>query len=560
MIDYDRLLPQIIRKGENDISALNDAFQLCRELEREDCITVCMPNGEEQEILDENNQRKAHIFNRDIRKIAKDLMPVYGDKAVRQYRRSLLFDAPIDFDAYCTYIELDRAKEKKFYLPRRPQLLPLVEALQQLETGELEILGISMPPGTGKTALAIFYLTWISGRRPDLQSLVGSHNNDFLRGLYDECKRIMMPGGEYLWADVFPGLKISGTNAKDLRIDLGKPKRFQTLEMTSIGSGNAGKVRATHLLYCDDLVEGIEQAMSRDQMEKLWQKYTVDLRQRKQGDVVKELHIATRWSLIDPIGRLENIYGNDGKRALFINIPALDEDGNSNFNYPYGVGFTTEMYNDLKQSMDDASWRALYMGSPIEREGQLYPPDELRRYFELPEGEPDAVYAVADTKDTGADYFCMPVVYQYGNDYYVEEILCDNGRMEAVESATVEMLIKHKVKLARFESNRGGARSAEDVQSALDRQGGITHITTKYNTTNKETRIQVSQPWVKNHCVFKDESRYDRQYRTAMSFLCGYTMMGKNKFDDVPDAFADLADFVQGMGQRGKGIIMNRFF
>lgn len=558
MVDYDRTFRKIMNKG--DIEALNDAFQLSRLLEKEGSTTVISPKGEESMLYDEDNFRKAHIFNREIRRRAKEQMRTVGEKAFIQYRRCLLFDAPHDFDAYCLYLEIDREKSKRFYLPRRPQLLPLVDALQRLETGDLEILGISLPPGVGKTTLAIFYLTWISGRRPELQSLIGSHNNDFLRGVYDECQRIMTPGGEYLWGDVFRGLGISGTNAKDMRIDLGKRKRFQTLQFTSIGSGNAGKVRATHLLYCDDLVEGIEQAMSRDQMEKLWQKYTVDLRQRKQGDVVKELHIATRWSITDPIGRLESMYGNDGNKAMFINVPALDDDGNSNFDYPYGVGFSKEMYEDLKAGMDSASWESLYMGHPIEREGQLYPPDELRRYFELPEEEPDAVYAVADTKDTGSDYFCMPIVYQYGNDFYVAEILCNNGRMEVVEAEAVEMLIRHKVKLARFESNRGGARSAEDVQNELNRQGGITHITTKYNTTNKETRIVTNQPWVKAHCLFRDESKYDKQYRTAMTFLCGYTMMGKNKFDDVPDAFSDLADFIIGMGQRGKGIVMQRVF
>ena len=67
--------------------------------------------------------------------------------------------------------------------------------------------------------------------------------------------------------------------------------------------------------------------------------------------------------------------------------------------------------------MDDVSWRALYQNEPIEREGLLYSEDELRRYYELPDQDPDAIIAICDTKDTGKDYGFMPVAYLYGSDY-----------------------------------------------------------------------------------------------------------------------------------------------
>lgn len=213
--------------------------------------------------------------------------------------------------------------------------------------------------------------------------LTGSHSNSFVRGVYDECLRIMDKNGDYLWQDVFPDVKVSNTNAKDCRIDLDKRQRFETLEFTSIGTGNAGLYRAATLLYCDDLVSGIEVALSKERLDKLWETYTTDLRQRKIGDHCKELHIATRWSVHDVIGRLEREY-IDSDRAKFIVIPALDENDESNFDYAYGVGFSTNFYREQRNIMDDVSWRALYMNEPIEREGLVYSEDELRRYFELP--------------------------------------------------------------------------------------------------------------------------------------------------------------------------------
>ena len=420
-------------------------------------------------------------------------------------------------------------------------------ALQELAEGKLDVLAISMPPGVGKTTLAIFFLTWLAGRFPDKPMLTGSHSNSFLRGVYDECLRIMGEEGEYLWHDVFPNIDIERTNAADLAIDIGTPKRFATLQFTSVGSGNAGKVRAEGLLYCDDLVSGIEQALSKERLDKLWEQYTTDLRQRKIGNCV-ELHIATRWSVHDVIGRIEQKYG-DSERARFIVMPALDDEGESNFAYANGVGFSTTFYHDMRDTMDDASWRALYMNQPIEREGLLYDQNELRRYFELPDKEPDAIISICDTKDRGKDYAFMPVAYVYGKDYYIEDCVCDNNLPDAVEPKLINCLLKHKVQMSRFEHNNAGGRIAKDIQQAVKNAGGITKITTKFTTSNKETKIIVHSSFVKEHFLFKDSSLYKKKddYGKMMDMLCSYTIAGKNAHDDVPDGFAMLSEYAQSL-------------
>jgi predicted phage terminase large subunit-like protein len=475
-------------------------------------------------------------------KLDKDIVELYS-----LHKKVWLTAAPHHFESFLLYIESGREPKKKFYPPRRKVLKQVVDALQELEDDRLDLLAISLPPGSGKTTLAIFYLTWLAGKHADEPMLTGSHSNSFVRGVYDECLRILDPQGEYLWHDVFPAVSVSSTNAKDCRIDLGKRKRFETLEFTSIGTGNAGLYRASKLLYCDDLVSGIEVALSKERLDKLWETYTTDLRQRKIGDHCKELHIATRWSVHDVIGRLEHDYG-DSDRAKFIVIPALDDNDESNFDYAYGVGFNTKFYHEQRNIMEDASWRALYMNQPIEREGLLYQEDELRRYFELPDGEPDAIISVCDTKDRGTDYCGMPIAYQYGQDFYIEHIICDNSNPEIVETRLVMALLEHKVHLSRFESNSAGGKVAQKVQEQVKAKGGRTKITTKYTTANKETKIIVNSPWIKEHCLFKDNSVItDKEYKRALNFLCTYTMAGKNKNDDIPDAFAQLSEFAQSL-------------
>ena len=492
------------------------------------------------------------------KKFKKD-RPEHAEKYRQLYKKTLLMAAPVDFDSYCQYLEFVREPSKRFYLQRRKQLKPVAEALQELAEGKLDVLAISMPPGVGKTTLAIFFLTWLAGREPDKPMLTGSHSNSFLRGVYDECLRIMGKDSEYLWHDVFPNIDIERTNAADLAIDIGTPKRFATLQFTSVGSGNAGKVRAEGLLYCDDLVSGIEQALSKERLDKLWEQYTTDLRQRKIGNCV-ELHIATRWSVHDVIGRIEQKY-TDSDRAKFIVMPALNENDESNFDYINGVGFTTKFYHDMRDTMDDASWRALYMNQPIEREGLLYAEDELRRYFELPEGEPDGVISICDTKDKGKDYAFMPVAYIYGNDYYIADCICDNGLPDVVEPRIVNCLLKNRVQMSRFEHNNAGGRIAKDIQESVKNKGGITKITTKFTTSNKETKIILHSAWVKEHCLFKDKSMYKKKddYGKMIDMLCSYTMAGKNKHDDVPDGMAMLSEYAQSF-TRNKVEIFNRFF
>lgn len=480
---------------------------------------------------------KRYCTERIIQNKSKDASSLF--KAV------LLLEAQgLRLDSYMQYIELQREPEKRFWIPRRKQLEPVCRAMQKLVDGELDILSISLPPGTGKSTLEIFLHSMMIGAFPDSCSLASGHSGTLTNSIYYGVNSILSDP-DCLWHDVYPSAGTIITNAKEQTIDLGKKHRFSSLTCRAIGASLTGATRCEKLLTADDLVSGIEEALSIERLDKLWTAYTNDLKSRKKLNC-KELHLATRWSVHDPIGRLQTMYA-DSPKAQFLVMPAVDEDGESNFNYRYGVGFDKAYFEDMKNNLDDCSWRALFMNQPIEREGLLYNEDELRRYFELPSDSPDAVISVCDTKDKGADYCVMPIAYQYGNDFYIEEIICDNSNPEIVETRLVEVLLRHKVKLSRFESNSAGGKIAEKVQKEVKSRGGITRITTKYSTANKATRIIVDSPFVKEHFLFKDNSviKNNKEYKRALGMLCSYTMAGRNAHDDVPDAFSMLSDFIQ---------------
>lgn len=515
--------------------------------------------GMANEVLSEDKELSKKLANK-VRFPALRLCSTGDIKYYNLYNQALLFLAQKhkDFDSYLLYVEKDRDPEDRYYQPRRNKIYWLVQKMQRLIDDELDILSISMPPGTGKTTLGEFFISFVMGHYPNTPNLMSSHSGFMTRMFYDAVLNIIT-SNEYCWSDVFPDVIFEGNNAKEETINLGRWQPFKTLTCRPIRGSLTGVTRCEGFLYVDDLVSGIEEALSIDRLDKLYGEYTTDLKSRKKKKA-KEIHIATRWSVHDVIGRLERMYeGNP--RAEFIAVPDIDpKTGKSNFDYDYDVGFDEKYFHDMEMSMDDVSYRCLYKSDPIEREGILYHPTELQRYLGgLPDREPDSILAICDTKDTGTDYNFLGVFYQYGDRYYLEDLVFKNIDPGTLDELNSDMLVKHHVQQAQFESNKEGSRTANEVERLVREKGGRCHITKKYTTQNKETKIIVNSSWVKEHVIFKDITEYEPKsdYGVMMSFLCSYTQLGKNKHDDAPDALAMFAQFVDAL-LGGEGQVMKR--
>lgn len=515
--------------------------------------------GMANEIIQEDKELSRKLANK-VRFLALRLCATGDIKYYDLYNKALLFLAQEhkDFDSYLLYVEKNRDPEDRYYQPRRNKIYWLVQKMQRLIDDELDILSISMPPGTGKTTLGEFFISFVMGHYPNTPNLMSSHSGFMTRMFYDAVLNIIT-SNEYCWSDVFPDIVFEGNNAKEETINLGRWQPFKTLTCRPIRGSLTGVTRCEGFLYVDDLVSGIEEALSIDRLDKLYGEYTTDLKSRKKKKA-KEIHIATRWSVHDVIGRLERMYeGNP--RAEFIAVPDIDpQTGKSNFDYDYDVGFDEKYFHDMEMSMDDVSYRCLYKSDPIEREGILYHPTELQRYIGgLPDREPDSILAICDTKDTGTDYNFLGVFYQYGDRYYLEDLVFKNIDPGTLDELNSDMLVKHHVQQAQFESNKEGSRTANEVERLVKAKGGRCHITKKYTTQNKETKIIVNSSWVKEHVIFKDITEYEPKsdYGVMMSFLCSYTQLGKNKHDDAPDTLAMFAQFVDAL-LGGEGQVVKR--
>jgi len=484
------------------------------------------------------------------------------------YWQMLLVEARHHFlDSYLLYLEKNRKPKDKFYQPKRQCFIKigLIQALQDLIDDKLDLLAISMPPGTGKTTILKFFHSAVAGWYPDGFSLFWTHSDDIARMYYDGVYDIVSNDLEYTWHEIFPDLEITKTNAKMEQFNIGPYKPFPSVQCTSTGAKNAGKVRANQYLIVDDMVSGIEEALNKNALDKLWTAYSVNALQRKvpraDEKPCKEIHCATRWSVNDVIGRLQRNFEDD-PRARFIAIPDVNpRTGKSNFAYDIG-GFNEKFFRKQALLMDDISYRCLYKQDPVEREGLLYTEDDIRFFQNTPDREPDAVIAVCDTKSTGIDYMVMPVFEQYGNDYYVVDCICDDSaNFNRQYRRLAEMIVEHGVQQCEFEANAGGSRVAFEVNKIVESMGKFCNITSKTTLTNKETRIIVNSDFIKQHVLFRDKEQYTRKsdYGQFMHFLLGYSVAGKNVHDDVPDCLSNFSLFVQKMNRVRPATIMESF-
>ena len=469
------------------------------------------------------------------------------------YEKALKYASDKIFEAFLIYNELDRPAQERFYQPRMKQLKPIVDALQEVADGELEELFISQPPRTGKSTLVQLFLVWFAKTRPEKSNLYCSYAQGVAETFYDGCLEFLTDP-TYRLGGMFPGNDLVYQNKQNGSLDLRRHKKYKSINCKSLYGQLNGSMDASGILIGDDLLSGIEEALNPETLTKCLMRVNNNLLSRaKQG--CAKIFIATRWHPADPIGTRINMIETqpefDGLRYRVVNVPALDENDESNFDYDYGVGFDTEHYRKLRaqfEAADDvASWSAQYMGEPYFREGLLYPEESLRRYYELPEGEPDAVVGICDTKDQGKDYAFLPVAYVYGKDVYIEDCVCDNSLPEVTDVRCADILVRRKVQMCRFESNSAGGRIADKVNELVKEAGHRCHITKKYTTANKLTKIIQNSGYVKEHFLFKDRDvvRGNTDYMKMMKFLTQFTIDGKNKHDDVPDGMAMLAEYIE---------------
>ena len=539
-----------IKKTPDDVLAYEDLFSVCRNIEEENFELAHRTNSELRVLVAQSIAQRVNV-----------------QQMFELYKKTLLFDAPYHFDSYLLYIEINRKPQERFYQPRRKVLKQVVDALQMLIDDKLDELFVSMPPRVGKTTLLMFFATWLIGKCSENSNLYSAYSDTITKAFYNGVLEIINDPTTYLWSDVFPTAKLVQTNSQDETINIDRRKRYPSLTCRSLYGTLNGACDCNGVEMSDDLIGGIEEALNKDRMISAWSKVDNNLLPRAK-EKAKILWCGTRWSMIDPAGLRMDLLENDERfkqrRYRIINLSALNENDESQFDYEYDVGFSTEYYHmrraSFERNNDMASWNAQYMGEPIERDGALFSPGDLRYYNGvLPDGLPDRVFMAVDPAWGGGDFVASPVCFMYGDDIYIHDVVYDNRDKKVTQPLLAQAVERYDVAAMRVEANKMTEDYKEGVEREISKRGRRINLTTKAAPSDKgkNERIFDKAPDIRDRMIFKEPGKRSKEYSLFMQNVYSYKIIGKNKNDDAPDSLAMAIDMIDRKG--GKADIFKRF-
>ena len=461
------------------------------------------------------------------------------------------------FKEFMIAIEWDFKQDMKFYDIRKNVFDEWIYYLENLEYGTLEGLSISAPPRTGKTGIGTIFFMWCMLRHPEKSCFFVSHTTAMANKVYNDILTMLQDAdGTRNLKAIFPEYEIEGQSAEHLWVQL-KTKSsnpYHTAYFRGIDGNMAGILEASWLLYCDDLIKNIEEAMNPTRLETARVKYSVDVTQRKTNKMVKELHIATRWSIHDVISTLETLY-SENDRWKFIKRPAINDNGESNFMYKEPFAMDLEHWQKQRNlpDMDEISFNCIYQQEPIERDGLLFSEDNMVYYNGvLPDIEPDLVCSYCDIAWGGGDFLSMPIAKVYGNDVYISDVVYSDKSKMTTKPLVKGAIKENKIIKAGFEANNGGDEYADDVSEQLKTENYRCAIQTFKAPTNKSklARIiacvdEITGVGAGYRLIFLDRMarKNNEQYSLFMKhifmFNQGAKYQGKQK-DDCVDSLAGL--------------------
>ena len=489
------------------------------------------------------------------------------------------------FESYLIYMEHKRPYEKQFYLPRSKTQKIVVNDLQTLEDSKTQkMYTLSEPPRVGKSTSMIFYGTWHILRHPLSHNAMCTHAGFLADHFYKEFLEIFT-SEEYCFQELYrafhPKMKfIEDKSAEKMTISFGTKGDFPTMTCRGIDGTWTGAVDISGgedwgLLFTDDLVRDRTHSMSPKRMNDTFAEYLGKCVDRK-NEGAKECMIGTLWNVMDPIKRLEEMYGND-PRYVFRKIPALNENGESNFDYDV-KGFSTQYFEDEKNKLiksgEEALWFAKYQQAPFVREGLLFPMDQLG-FFNgiIPKDGKYRFVVNCDVAFGGGDSVSMPIgLHDLNNDIvYIIDWYFSSSGVGVTVPGVVDMIIKHGIKTITFEANAGGNLFASKVQEELTMRKYLCacdSVRTLWNMP-KEDKIKASEAVIRQKFRFLDGTKHDLdefgedvqiyerspQYERALEEMTTYVTIGKNLHDDAVDSISMIAERVFDTMQRKTVII-----
>lgn len=481
---------------------------------------------------------------------------------VEDYYKILLIETHHRFESFMLFMEKNRPIEERFYQPRENPLRQVAQLIQDLYDDVLDEGMVFCPGRIGKTQIVKMGNLWFGSNRPERSNLYSAYSDKITGGYYDGIIE-MITDPTYTYAEIYPNIaeKRLITDGKDLTVDLIRKKTYPTFTMRSIYGTLNGACDCDGLGVYDDLFSGIDEALSEDRQNTVWGKFDNNFMPRIKPGKAKLLGIGTRWAKKDVQGRRLDLLQNDpeykGIRHREVIIPALNENGESNFDYPYHLGYTTLDYKrrmaSFENNDDMASWFAQYQQDPIERKGQMFNVD-MMNFFNPAEIEgirPDRIFAANDPAYGGGDFVSMPICYEIDGEHYITDVVYNDGDKDITIPEVTSRMERHidkfnnKTAEVHFEETKTTSAYRTECEKIWEKDGYP--INTSHDPADNQT---AKMDRIKNHAPdirklhFVDMRYQTKEYRKYFQNILSATFDGKMKHDDGIDSTAQLCDMI----------------
>jgi predicted phage terminase large subunit-like protein len=249
-----------------------------------------------------------------------------------------------------------------------------------LMAGKRPMLAIEAPPQHGKSWAVWDFISWFSGKHPDLKTIFASFSDGLGVACNRDLERTLQSGA---WGKMFPEVRagLPGFAANTELIEFIKVEgdklhphggsfRNTTIEGVVNGFG-------LHLGVIDDPHKSRDEADRKSSRDKVWRWCTDDFFPRF-DQLSGLLLIQTRWHLDDVLGRLAEKFGDELKVLRYPAIAERESRYRGKGEALFPAHKSLEFLLERKKLMSQASFEAEYQQNPIVVGGGALPLDKLK--------------------------------------------------------------------------------------------------------------------------------------------------------------------------------------
>lgn len=342
----------------------------------------------------------------------------------------------------------------KYHVKRHHQAL--AAALEEVSSGNIKRLIISMPPRHGKTELAgVRFIPWFMGTFQGKHAIYATYNENLAKDKGNEVKDVMEDPS---YAQVFPKCKLKkGGKAAGRLATTNKNAAY------FVGRGGSITGRGGDLIVVDDLFKNDAEADSPAMRETVWKWFTGTIMNRFMTDEGVMILVMTRWHEDDVIGRLTDPENPNYSEKVaqgwdIINIPAEADEGDI-LGREVGEALWPERFG-LKYLMEQKAlcnrrYSCLYQGNPSPDEGTQFLREWVRYYnpaqtdFSLMKkyGACDLSVGTKEQKKAGkqADRSALIMFgVDMNDDVYILDAIINRERADVNTEHMIDMMKHHK--------------------------------------------------------------------------------------------------------------------